>query len=148
MDGMEKMAENGKESLVGAEGVSHQFGTGERRTQILFDITIRIPPGQLVIMTGPSGSGKTTLLTLLGALRSGQEGLLQVLGRNVIGLNDVGLTELRRNVGFIFQLHNLIESLNAIDNVMISTHLHRSQAADARKNGLALLERLGLVPPI
>jgi putative ABC transport system ATP-binding protein len=132
------------ENLVISEGVSHHFGTGDTRTQILFDITIEIPPGQLVIMTGPSGSGKTTLLTLLGALRSGQEGTLTVLGRNVIGLNDVGLTELRRNVGFIFQLHNLIESLNAIDNVLMSTHLHRSQSAGARKNGVALLERLGL----
>jgi putative ABC transport system ATP-binding protein len=138
------VAETGKENLVVAEAVSHSFGTGDTRTQILFDITIQIPPGQLVIMTGPSGSGKTTLLTLLGALRSGQEGVLTVLGRNVIGLDDVGLTELRRNVGFIFQLHNLIESLNAIDNVLMSTHLHRSQAADARKNAVALLERLGL----
>lgn len=138
------MAETNQENLVIAEGVSHSFGTGETRTQILFDITIQIPPGQLVIMTGPSGSGKTTLLTLLGALRSGQEGVLRVLGRNIIGLNDVGLTELRRNVGFIFQLHNLIESLTAIDNVMMTTHLHRLQAANARKNGMALLERLGL----
>src|SRR5258708_206521 len=144
MDGLAKMAETAKEHLVVAEGVSHHFGAGDTLTKILFDITIQIPPGQLVIMTGPSGSGKTTLLTLLGALRSGQEGVLTVLGRNVIGLDDVGLTELRRNVGFIFQLHNLIESLNAIDNVMMSTHLHRSQAADARKNGVALLERLGL----
>ena len=132
------------DNLVIAEGVSHHFGSGETRTQILFDITISIPPGQLVIMTGPSGSGKTTLLTLLGALRSGQTGMLRVLGRDVIGLDDVGLTELRRSVGFIFQLHNLIESLNAIDNVMMSTHLHRRMSANARQNGIALLERLGL----
>ncbi len=138
------MAGTDREDLVIADGVAHQFGTGETRTQILFDITLSIPPGQLVIMTGPSGSGKTTLLTLLGALRSGQEGVLRVLGRDVIGLNDVGLTELRRSIGFIFQLHNLIESLNSIDNVLMSTHLHRSQSAEARKNGLALLERLGL----
>jgi putative ABC transport system ATP-binding protein len=138
------VAETDKDNLVIAEAVSHHFGTGETRTQILFDVTLRIPPGELVIMTGPSGSGKTTLLTLLGALRSGQEGLLRVLGRNVIGLDDAGLTELRRSVGFIFQLHNLIESLNAIDNVLMSTHLHRSQSVDARKNGVALLERLGL----
>ncbi len=105
------MAGTDREDLVIADGVAHQFGTGETRTQILFDITLSIPPGQLVIMTGPSGSGKTTLLTLLGALRSGQEGVLRVLGRDVIGLNDVGLTELRRSIGFIFQLHNLIESL-------------------------------------
>lgn len=133
------------ENLVVADGVSHQFGSGDTQTQILFDIAINIPPGQLVIMTGPSGSGKTTLLTLLGALRSGQTGVLRVLGRDVIGLNDVGLTELRRNVGFIFQLHNLIESLNAIDNVLMATHLHRRPAsAQARQNGVALLERLGL----
>src|SRR5262249_15811459 len=110
-----------------------------------FDISINIPPGQLVIMTGPSGSGKTTLLTLLGALRSGQTGVLRVLGRDVIGLNDIGLTELRRNVGFIFQLHNLIESLNALDNGLMSRHLHRAPpSAQARQNGVALLERLGL----
>ena len=138
------MAETDDGNLVIAEGVSHHFGTGETRTQILFDITMRIPPRQLVIMTGPSGSGKTTLLTLLGALRSGQAGMLRVLGRDVIGLDDVGLTELRRSVGFIFQLHNLIESLSAIDNVLMSTHLHRQPSAAARRNGVALLERLGL----
>jgi putative ABC transport system ATP-binding protein len=132
------------ENLVVAEGVSHHFGAGETLTQILFDITIHIPPGQLVIMTGPSGSGKTTLLTLMGALRSGQKGVLRVLNNDVIGLDDAGLTELRRNVGFIFQLHNLIESLTAIDNVMMSTHLHRGQSAEAHERGVALLERLGL----
>ena len=133
-----------EENLVVAEGVSHHFGAGETLTQILFDITIHIPPGQLVIMTGPSGSGKTTLLTLMGALRSGQKGVLRVLGNNVIGLDDSGLTELRRNVGFIFQLHNLIESLTAIDNVMMSTHLHRREADDVHQRAVALLERLGL----
>jgi putative ABC transport system ATP-binding protein len=133
-----------EQDLVVAEGVSHHFGAGDTLTQILFDITIHIPPGQLVIMTGPSGSGKTTLLTLMGALRSGQAGTLRVLGNNVIGLDDAGLTELRRNVGFIFQLHNLIESLDALDNVMMSTHLHRGPEDDAQKRGVALLERLGL----
>ncbi|MGE5150836.1 MAG: ATP-binding cassette domain-containing protein [Rhodospirillaceae bacterium] len=133
-----------EQDLVVAEGVSHHFGAGETLSQILFDITIHIPPGQLVIMTGPSGSGKTTLLTLMGALRSGQKGVLRVLNNDVIGLDDLGLTELRRNVGFIFQLHNLIESLNAIDNVLMSTHLHRGQSGEGYKRGVALLERLGL----
>jgi putative ABC transport system ATP-binding protein len=138
------VAETDAETLVLADGVSHHFGEGDTRTQILFDVSIKIPRGQLVIMTGPSGSGKTTLLTLLGALRSGQNGVLRVLDRDVIGLDDAGLTELRRNVGFIFQLHNLIESLTAIDNVLMSTHLHRMRSGEARKNGVALLERLGL----
>jgi putative ABC transport system ATP-binding protein len=68
-------------------------------------------------MTGPSGSGKTTLPKRFSVpCAVAWEGVLTVLGRNVIGLNDVGLTELRRNVGFIFQLHNLIRSLSAIGN--------------------------------
>jgi putative ABC transport system ATP-binding protein len=137
-------AEADDQDLVIAQGVSHFFGEQETRTQILFDIAIQIPRGQLVIMTGPSGSGKTTLLTLLGALRSGQSGVLKVLGNDVIGLEEQGLTTLRRNVGFIFQMHNLIDSLSAIDNVLMSTHLHGAATAEVRKNATALLERLGL----
>jgi putative ABC transport system ATP-binding protein len=131
-------------ALISAVNVSQHFGEGDARTQILFDVCIDIVPGQLVIMTGPSGSGKTTLLTLLGALRSGQSGRLHVLGRDLIGLGDVGLTEMRRNIGFIFQLHNLIDSLTAISNVMMSTNLTDVPKDEARKNGVALLERLGL----
>jgi len=138
------VAQTAEQDLVIADGVSHHFGAGDTLTQILFDVTIYIPPGQLVIMTGPSGSGKTTLLTLFGALRSGQAGLLRVLDRNVIGLDDAGLTELRRSIGFIFQLHNLIESLTAVDNVLMSTHLQLAPPSEARKNAIALLERLGL----
>jgi putative ABC transport system ATP-binding protein len=96
------------------------------------------------VMTGPSGSGKTTLLTLLGALRSGQEGVLEVLGRSVIGLDEAGLVELRRNIGFIFQLHNLLESLTAIDNVLMAAQLQPQRMHDARPRARALLERVGL----
>jgi putative ABC transport system ATP-binding protein len=131
-------------SLIRAGKVSHHFGQGDARTQILFDISIDIPPGQLVIMTGPSGSGKTTLLTLLGALRGGQSGQLQVLGRDLVGLDDKGLTEMRRNIGFIFQLHNLIDSLSAVSNVLMSTHLTDVNQAEARRNAVSLLEQLGL----
>lgn len=130
--------------LISAIEVNHHFGEADARTQILFDINIDVAPGQLVIMTGPSGSGKTTLLTLLGALRAGQAGRLRVLGREVIGLDDKGLTEMRRNIGFIFQMHNLIDSLTAIDNVLMATHLTSVTARDARRNGAVMLERLGL----
>lgn len=95
-------------------------------------------------MTGPSGSGKTTLLTLLGALRSGQSGTLRVLGRDVTGLGDAGLIELRRSIGFIFQLHNLLDSLSAIDNVMMAAQVHAGRAHDAQARAVRLLERVGL----
>ncbi len=59
-------------------GVNHFFGTGDTRTQVLFDNTLEVMPGELVIMSGPSGSGKTTLLTLIGGLRTLQEGEIEV----------------------------------------------------------------------
>src|SRR5580658_5298631 len=120
---IEPMTNDGEQHLIIAADVNHHFGEAEARTQILFDISISVAPRQLVIMTGPSGSGKTTLLTLLGALRAGQSGKLTVLGREVVGLDDTGLTEMRRNIGFIFQMHNLIESLTAVDNVVMATRL-------------------------
>ena len=130
--------------LAVADDLSHFFGTGDTRTRILTDIAITIPAGQLVIMTGPSGSGKTTLLTLLGALRTGQSGVLRVLGHDMIGLDQAGLIELRRNIGFIFQLHNLLDSLSAIDNVMMAAQLSRMPAEEARSRAAQLLERVGL----
>ncbi|WP_191970090.1 ABC transporter ATP-binding protein [Methylobacterium planeticum] len=132
------------ENLASATDLSHAFGTGDMRTPILTDITLAIPPGQLVIMTGPSGSGKTTLLTLLGALRSGQSGTLRVLGRDVVGLPEAGLMELRREIGFIFQLHNLLDSLSAIDNVMMAAQLRRGPADETRARAERLLTRVGL----
>ena len=60
--------------------VSHSFGDGRLRKQILYEITTEIRSGEIVILTGPSGSGKTTLLTLIGGLRRAQRGSLRVLG--------------------------------------------------------------------
>jgi len=130
--------------LIVARNISHYFGEGEARSQVLFDNSFQINPGQLVIMTGPSGSGKTTLLTLIGALRGVQSGSLQVLGNDLVGLDAVALTEMRRNVGFIFQMHNLFESLSALDNVLMATHLSGMPPDEAKRRGVALLERLGL----
>jgi putative ABC transport system ATP-binding protein len=59
-------------------GVNHYFGSGETRTQVLFNNTLEVMPGELVIMSGPSGSGKTTILTLIGGLRKLQDGEIEV----------------------------------------------------------------------
>ena len=84
-------------------GVSHHFGAGALRKQILFDVSAEIAAGEIVIVTGPSGSGKTTLLTLIGALRSTQEGSLHVLGHELRGAREAALAAVRRQIGFIFQ---------------------------------------------
>ncbi|HTV91026.1 MAG TPA: ATP-binding cassette domain-containing protein [Stellaceae bacterium] len=131
--------------LARAEGVSFFYGEGESRFQVLFDIGLEIPPGQLVVMTGPSGSGKTTLLTLIGALRSLQEGRVEVLGHDLAGLDPAGLVRVRREIGFIFQMHNLFEALSAYENVKMALQLAgRRTAADMRARGVAMLDRLGL----
>jgi putative ABC transport system ATP-binding protein len=111
------------EPAVSIRGLNHHFGQGDLAQQVLFDIDLEIYPGELVILTGPSGCGKTTLLTLTGALRSVQEGSLQVLGREMRGLNKKGLIEARRRIGFIFQAHNLLDALTAADNVSLSLDL-------------------------
>jgi putative ABC transport system ATP-binding protein len=131
-------------AIVAARGVNHYFGAGESRNQVLFDNTLSIQPGQLVILTGPSGSGKTTLLTLVGALRSVQEGELTVLGRALAGLDAAGLVQVRRNIGFIFQMHNLFESLTALENVRMAAQLLGASADEAKTKGRAILKRLGL----
>ena len=76
--------------VVCIHGLNHRFGQGELSQQVLFDIDLEINPGEFVLLTGPSGCGKTTLLTLIGALRSVQEGTLHVLGREMRGLTKRG----------------------------------------------------------
>jgi putative ABC transport system ATP-binding protein len=131
-------------AVVAASGVNHYFGEGESRNQVLFDNTIEIGSGELVIMTGPSGSGKTTLLTLVGALRGLQEGSLTVLGHDMAGLDAAGLVAVRRGIGFIFQMHNLFESLTALENVRMAAQLAGTPPEEAKRQGREILKRLGL----
>jgi putative ABC transport system ATP-binding protein len=131
--------------LVLADGLNFFYGEGESRFQVLFDIGIEVLPGQLIVMTGPSGSGKTTLLTLIGALRSLQQGRLDVLGRDLPRLGGADLVRVRRDIGFIFQMHNLFEALSAYENVKMALQLSGGlSATEMRSRGIAMLERLGL----
>ncbi|MEL6400045.1 MAG: DevA family ABC transporter ATP-binding protein [Cyanobacteria bacterium J06626_4] len=123
--------------------LNYFFGTGELRKQVLFDINLDLPRGQIVIMTGPSGSGKTTLLTLIGALRTLHAGSLQVLGQELMGLSSRKLVGVRRNIGFIFQAHNLFESLTATQNVEMAVEL-QPQFHAKRTQATEILGQLGL----
>jgi putative ABC transport system ATP-binding protein len=132
------------EPAVRIEGLNHYYGEGEARNQVLFDNRIEIPAGQLVVMTGPSGAGKTTLLTLIGALRSVQEGRIEVLGRDLSQLGGGELVGIRRDIGFIFQMHNLFDALSAYENVKMAAQLGDTPPAEMRRRGTGILERLGL----
>jgi putative ABC transport system ATP-binding protein len=109
--------------LIDIRGLNHSFGAEDLRQQVLFDINLSIARGEMAVLTGASGCGKTTLLTLIGALRSVQEGSLRVLNRELRGLGKGELREVRRNVGFIFQAHNLLEALPAWRNVKLAIDL-------------------------
>jgi putative ABC transport system ATP-binding protein len=130
---------------VRARGVNYSFGSGETRTQVLYDNELEVGRGEVMILTGPSGSGKTTLLTLIGTLRRMQEGSLVVLGRELTGMDPARQVKLRSEVGFIFQHHNLFSSLTALENVRMATGLLAKVGADeGRRRCANILEELGL----
>ncbi|HKD75300.1 MAG TPA: ATP-binding cassette domain-containing protein, partial [Ktedonobacterales bacterium] len=138
------MSSSAATHVVRVDSVSHYYGEGDARNQVLFHNCLEIGAGQLAIMTGPSGSGKTTLLTLIGALRSLQEGSIEVLGHHLAGLGPAELVEIRRSIGFIFQMHNLFDSLSAYENVKMAMRLGGCPASAMRARGAAILSRLGL----
>lgn len=131
--------------VISVNNLNHYFGKGSLRKQTLFDINLQINAGEIVILTGPSGSGKTTLLTLLGGLRSAEEGSLKILGQEMCGASKNQLTKVRRQIGYIFQAHNLMKFLSVKENVRMSLELHDSmlkQDMDAIVS--TILEKVGL----
>jgi len=133
------------ESIVKIENLNFAFGEGNLRKQILFDVSLQIERGEIVIMTGPSGGGKTTLLTLIGALRSAQEGSISVLGKELLGAGEREMVGVRRYIGYIFQAHNLLKSITARQNVMMSLELHdQFSPVEASEKAAAMLKAVGL----
>ena len=124
-------------------GLNHWFGVGEARKQALFDVSLSIARGSLTVLVGPSGSGKTTLLTLLGCLREVQAGSVVLLGHELHGAPPALSTALRRRLGFIFQAHNLHESLTAMQNVLMG--LQVKGRVDKAVAGRAATHALGLL---
>ncbi len=132
------------EIAIEVAGVSHFYGKGDARKQALHDNHLTIRSGEIVIMTGPSGSGKTTLLTLIGALRSVHEGSIKLWDRQLAGLSAAQQVKVRRDIGFIFQAHNLLDALSARQNVRMAVELTDAPRADHDKIADAMLAEVGL----
>lgn len=131
--------------IITARQLSFSFREGNAQKQILFDLDFDIRPGEFVLLSGPSGSGKTTLLTLIGGLRTVQQGQLSVLGQQLFGANPRTLVSLRRRIGFIFQTHNLFDFLTVRHNVDLAFDLHRDiPATQVRDRTEAILNAVGL----
>jgi putative ABC transport system ATP-binding protein len=131
---------------VSVRGVSYAYGEGEAKKRVLEDVDFTLAPGEFAALTGHSGAGKTTLLTLIGAIRSLQEGEINVLGFDLAGRAAGAREEVRRRVGFIFQDHNLFGALTAFRTLWLASGLADEpptrEAALAR--AAALLEALNM----
>ena len=101
--------------MISMKQVTKTYTTGAVTFDALKGIDLEIGTGEQVAVVGPSGSGKTTLLTLVGALRSAQEGSVQIMGEELLNAKQATLEKVRRQIGFIFQQHNLLGALNALD---------------------------------
>ncbi|MBD2204033.1 DevA family ABC transporter ATP-binding protein [Calothrix sp. FACHB-1219] len=133
------------EPVIAIKHLNHYYGKGVLKRQILFDINLEIYPGEIVIMTGPSGSGKTTLLSLIGGLRSVQEGSLKFLGTELLDASQNKLVQVRRKIGYIFQAHNLLGFLTARQNVQMAVELNDEIAqSQAIAKSEAMLKAVGL----
>ncbi|WP_274960993.1 ATP-binding cassette domain-containing protein [Lentibacter algarum] len=130
---------------IQTQALDHFFGEGEARKQAIFDVNLEIERGKLTILMGPSGSGKTTLLTLMGCLRHVQSGSVTLLERELKGAGEAELVRLRRRLGFIFQAHNLHESLTATQNVLMGLQVHgKGNAAKQMAAAHHMLRLVGL----
>jgi len=145
------MAPTSPEVSIAVDDVSYAYGKGPLRKQILFDVSDAVHQGEILILTGPSGSGKTTLLTLMGALRAGQSGSIRILGQELRDASEKALVQVRRQIGYIFQSHNLLQSLSVEQNVRMAIQLGPLQElgrADRRERIEEVLDRVGMVEHI
>ena len=117
---------NNNLKAVSINNLSHFYGINENKKQVLNNVNLFIERGELVLLKGPSGCGKTTLLTLIGALRKCQSGDLTVLNNQLNGASRKTRQKLRRNIGMIFQGHNLLRCLTAEQNVQMGADLLRN----------------------
>lgn len=131
--------------VISSRHVNFWFGEGDLRKQVLFDVSLEVAAGEIVLLTGPSGSGKTTLLTLIGALRKVRDGELDVLSRSLHTASMPELVDVRREIGFIFQQHNLLPFMTARQNVELMFQLHPEVSrSEASRLTVELLTSVGL----
>lgn len=134
--------------IISAQNLNHTFGQGSQQKQVLFDIDLTIFPGEIILLEGPSGSGKTTLLTIISGLRSCQSGSLKVLDFQLLGSSRQQMIALRREIGYIFQSHNLIRSLTVLQNVQMALETRHLSANRRAAEAVNILETVGLKPCI
>jgi putative ABC transport system ATP-binding protein len=136
------MAQN---ALVHVQGVHKHFTRGSERIDVLKGVNVEIPKGDFLALMGPSGSGKTTLLNLIGGLDTPTGGSIDVNGVPVSSLSGNQLSKWRaQNIGFVFQLYNLLPVLTAEKNVELPLLLTKLSKSERRKRAGIALKVVGL----
>ncbi len=137
-------ANKGSPSVL-ARNVTKTYGSGAVAFQALRGVDFEAYEGEFVMLNGPSGSGKTTLLSIMGCVLTATSGEVQIFGEQIGDRNQAGLAALRlAYIGFIFQGHNLIQSLSSLENVAMPLRMRGHSPAAARMEAARLLERVGL----
>ena len=127
--------------MIQTEGITKSFGS----LQVLKGIDLTIGEGEIVAIVGPSGAGKTTLLQIIGTLDAPDSGKLYINGTETVRLSEEKLAAFRnRNIGFVFQFHQLLPEFTALENVMIPAMLAREKPAVAEKRAKEILDFMNL----
>jgi putative ABC transport system ATP-binding protein len=131
--------------VVRVEGLTRDFGSGDRVVHALPGVSFTAAKGELVAIRGRSGAGKTTLLNLVGGLDRPTSGRIEVAGQDITTAPERDLVELRRStVGFVFQSFGLIPILSAAENVSVPLRLARRPSDERDERVALLLELVGL----
>ena len=133
------------EKIVRAKNVHKVFRRGSERIEVLQGVNLEIAKGEFLALMGPSGSGKTTLLNLIGGLDTPSDGSVEVAGVDISRMSGAALSRWRsQNIGFVFQLYNLLPVLTAERNVELPLLLTRLSKAQRRKHVEVALKVVGL----
>lgn len=127
--------------MIQTEGITKSFGA----LQVLKGIDLTINEGEIVAIVGPSGAGKTTLLQIIGTLDSPDSGKLYINETETVRLSEEKLAAFRnKNIGFVFQFHQLLPEFTALENVMIPALIGKEKPAAAEKRAKEILDFLSL----
>ncbi|AYB37453.1 ABC transporter ATP-binding protein [Brevibacillus laterosporus] len=134
------------QAIVKVRNIRKEYQIESGTLQVLKGITTDIHQGEIVSIMGPSGSGKSTLLGILGTLDTPTSGQLRIDGDEVTGLNESQLTKYRaKKIGFIFQAYNLISTMTAKENVMLSLMSAKGKSnSEMEQKTLELLDMVGM----
>lgn len=127
--------------MIKLEGITKSFGS----LQVLKGIDLEINKGEVVSIVGPSGAGKTTLLQIMGTLDEPDAGTVQIDGTVVSRMKEKELSAFRnKNIGFVFQFHQLLPEFTALENVMIPAFIGGVSSKEANERAMNILEFMGL----